>query len=360
MSEMKDMILDVVERMLKENVDKDLVDVVEKGQWSPEVWALFKENGMTVVAVSEENGGAGGDLDDLLNIVRLTGKYAAPIPFTEMTFANYILQYAGLNIVEGLATYIISPEQVLSLENGKLSGTAMNINWARHANHLVTIANSTDGTHLVEVNLNEATISPSANLAGEPRDTVTFNHAPVAQISRVLTVDEIYYMTTLETAFILALMTGAIEKVNELTVQYTKERQQFGRPIHRFQLVQQHIVQLVGETAISVTAFHNVTASLLANNHKNEVAYARLRLEEAITAVATIAHQVHAAIGTTYEHQLHQFTRRLWAWRDEGASSDYWSERIASELLENSGTSLWAYLTDSNTLPTNKGVKKNG
>ena len=85
-----------------------------------------------------------------------------------------------------------------------------------------------------------------------------------------------------------------------------------------------------------------------------DVAYARLRFEEAITTATTIAHQVHAAIGTTYEHQLHQFTRRLWAWRDEGASSDYWRQRIATELLENSGASLWAYLTDSNTLPTNK------
>ena len=57
MSEMKDMILEVVERMLKENVDKDLVDKVEQGEWSPEVWNLFEENGMTVVAISEENGG---------------------------------------------------------------------------------------------------------------------------------------------------------------------------------------------------------------------------------------------------------------------------------------------------------------
>ena len=255
---------------------------------------------------------------------------------------------------------MISPRQAFSIENGKLSGTATNVNWARRANHLVTIANSTDGTHLVEVNLKEATISPSANLAGEPRDTVTFHHAPATQVSDVLTVDEMYYMTTLETAFILALMTGAIEKVNELTVQYTKERQQFGRPIHRFQLVQQHIVQLAGETAISVAAFHNVTAALLANNLKNEVAYARIRFEEAITATATIAHQVHAAIGTTYEHQLHQFTRRLWAWRDEGISSDYWSASVASELLENSDDCLWAYLTDSNTQSTIKGAKRNG
>ena len=70
MSEMKDMIVDVVERMLKENVDKDLVDIVEQGKWAPNVWNLFEENGIPIVAISEENGGAGGDLDDLLNIIR--------------------------------------------------------------------------------------------------------------------------------------------------------------------------------------------------------------------------------------------------------------------------------------------------
>lgn len=351
MSEMKDMILDVVERMLKENIDKDLVDTVEQGKWAPEVWNLFEENGMTIVAVSEENGGAGGDLEDLLNIVRLTGKYAAPIPFMETTLANYLLEYTNLQVVEDLATYMLAANQAFTLEDGKLSGEAIHIHWARHTKHLVTLANSAEGTHLVEVELSQAEITPSTNLASEPRDTVKFHNATVSQVSAVLPFDEIHAMTILETAFQLALMAGAIDKINDLTIQYTKEREQFGRPIHRFRLVQQHIVYLAGETAVALAAFNNVTDALLTDSHTSEVAYARIRFEEAIQAVTTISHQVHAAIGTTHEHSLHQYTRRLWSWRDEGANTSYWTDVVATQLLEISGDSLWAYLTSCSRNP---------
>ncbi|MEG0438686.1 MAG: acyl-CoA dehydrogenase family protein [Solibacillus sp.] len=347
MSEMKDMILDVVERMLKENVDKDLVDIIEQGKWASNLWSLLEENGMTMVATSEANGGAGGDLEDLLNIVRLTGKYAAPIPFSETTFANYLLEQTNLHVANGLATYMLSNTQAFVLEDGKLSGEAIHVPWARHTKHFVTLANSVDGIHLVEIDLGQAEITHYANLAGEPRDTVKFQNAIVSQVSATLSFDEIGTMTTLETAFQLASMTGAIDKINDLTVQYTKEREQFGRPIHRFQLVQQHIVNLAGETAIALAAFNNITDALLNNHQNNEVAYARIRFEEAIQAVATISHQVHAAIGTTHEHALHQYTRRLWAWRDEGANTSYWTDVVATQLLENSGNRLWDYLTDT-------------
>ncbi len=345
MSEMKDMILEVVERMLKENVDKDLVDIVEQGNWLSEVWNLFENNGITIVAISEENGGAGGDLEDLLNIVRLTGKYAAPIPFTETTLANYLLEYTNLQVVSEPATYMLSANQAYTLEDGKLTGEAIHIHWARHTKRLVTLANSAEGIHLVEVDLSQAEITPGTNLASEPRDTVKFQNATVSQISNALSFDEIRTMTILETAFQLALMTGAIDKINDLTVQYTKEREQFGRPIHRFQLVQQHIVNLAGETAVALAAFNNFVDALLTNKHSSEVAYARIRFEETIQAVATISHQVHAAIGTTHEHSLHQYTRRLWSWRDEGKNTAYWTDIVATQLLENSSDSLWAYLT---------------
>lgn len=347
MSEMKDMILDVVERMLKENVDKTVVDVVEQGKWSPYLWNLFVKNGIPIVAISEENGGAGGDLEDLLNIIRLTGKYAAPIPLAETTLANYLLERTNLQVVDGPTTYMLSAGQAYTLEDGKLTGEAVHVPWARHAYHFVTLATSDNGTHLVEIELSQASITPSANLASEPRDTVAFQDAPVAQVSAPLSFDELRMMTTLETAFRLALMTGAIDKINDLTIQYTNEREQFGRPIHRFQLVQQHIVHLAGETAIALAAFNNVADALLTNPNGNEVAYARLRLEEAIQTVATIAHQVHAAIGTTHEHSLHQYTRRLWSWRDEGTSAVDWTDVVATQLLEQSGDSLWAYLTDT-------------
>nr|WP_106779530.1 acyl-CoA dehydrogenase family protein [Lysinibacillus timonensis] len=349
MSEMKDLILDVTERMLKENVSKDLVDILEQGKWSEKLWKLFNENGMTVVAISEKNGGAGGDIDDLLNIVRLTAKYAAPIPLAETTLANILLEYIDLKPTNTLVTFMITDDQSFSIDDQLISGTATNVPWARHAEQLVTLVQGKGGVQLALINLNQATIKDNSNLAGEPRDTVKLNNTQPIYLSPPLGPDQLKHIKKLETAFKLAAITGAIEKVTELTVQYTKEREQFGRPIHRFQLVQQHLVQLAGETAITLTAFNNFTASLLTDNHHNEVAFARLRSEEAIAQVTTIAHQVHAAIGTTHEHPLHHYTRRLWAWRDEGPNSNYWSNLLATDLINNSGDSLWEYLTRTQT-----------
>lgn len=240
---------------------------------------------------------------------------------------------------------MISGNQNFFIEDNRISGAASNIPWARYAEKLLVLVNEVDGPQLVLVELLHADITPSTNLAGEPRDTVVLKNSKIVQVSDILNFEQMHHITKLETAFRLALITGAIEKVNELTVQYTKEREQFGRPIHRFQLVQQHLVQLAGESAVMQAAFNNFTAALLNDSNQNEVAFTCLRAEEAITLAATIGHQVLAAIGTTYEHALQQYTRRLWSWRDEGVHSDYWSDLIATDLLENSGNNLWDYLT---------------
>lgn len=57
-------------------------------------------------------------------------------------------------------------------------------------------------------------------------------------------------MTIAHAAAKNAQIAGEIDKVFDLTVRYSKEREQFGRPIHRFQLVQQHLAQLAGEQTI--------------------------------------------------------------------------------------------------------------
>ncbi|HZG70042.1 MAG TPA: acyl-CoA dehydrogenase family protein [Chondromyces sp.] len=347
MSEMKEMIMNVVEKMFKNNVDKEKVDMVESGLWADDVWKLLKENGMLIVAVSEEAGGAGGDIDDLINVTRLVGKYAVPIPFIETTFANYLLESVNLPIVHDSATYSIDPDQVLTIDGHTVSGTILRAGWGRHVEHLVAFAKSKDGYRLVQLALADTTIKPDANLAGEPRDTIILNNVPIEQVSSALTNEQMKNFISIETALKTALMTGAIEKVNELTVRYTKEREQFGRFIHRFQLVQQHLVYLAGETAITIAGLDNLAAAIVENRLQDEVAYARIRTEEAIQTVTASAHQVHGAIGVTHEHSLHQYTRRLWAWRDEGAGESYWSDEIAQRLLTSTEDDLWAFLTAS-------------
>jgi alkylation response protein AidB-like acyl-CoA dehydrogenase len=58
------------------------------------------------------------------------------------------------------------------------------------------------------------------------------------------------------------------------------------------------------------------------------VAAAEIRTGEAAGKVAEITHQVHGAIGFTYEYSLHRLSRRLWSWRDEFGTESHWSREL--------------------------------
>lgn len=63
-----------------------------------------------------------------------------------------------------------------------------------------------------------------------------------------------------------------------------------------------------------------------------------------VAVVAEIAHQIHGAMGYAHEHQLHHFTRRLWAWRDEFGNKFAWQQRLGQELCERGADGLWDFL----------------
>ncbi|NNN18874.1 MAG: acyl-CoA dehydrogenase, partial [Acidimicrobiaceae bacterium] len=75
-----------------------------------------------------------------------------------------------------------------------------------------------------------------------------------------------------------------------------------------------------------------------------EVAAANATASRAASEVAAYAHQVHAAVGMTQEYQLHHFTRRLWAWRQEWGSERYWSEMLGRQVVVGGADSLWAHV----------------
>ena len=66
---------------------------------------------------------------------------------------------------------------------------------------------------------------------------------------------------------------------------------------------------------------------------------------DAVDRATSIAHQVHGAIGFTYEHSLHFATRRLWAWRSEFGSDAFWAEELGGAALARGADALWPDLT---------------
>jgi len=148
-----------------------------------------------------------------------------------------------------------------------------------------------------------------------------------------------------------ASMAGALQGVLETTVQFANDRVQFGKPIGRYQAIQQQLALLAGDVAAS-----RVAAIVAANDAPSSTrpasaqavfsaAVAKARVGESATRGTSIAHQVHGAIGFTHEHQLHFATRRLWAWREEFGSDAWWAERLGQAAIQSAAAGFWPALT---------------
>ena len=147
--------------------------------------------------------------------------------------------------------------------------------------------------------------------------------------------------------FRAAQMAGAMEAALELSTRYANDRIQFGRPIARFQVIQQQLALLAEQTAAASVAVESAAIAVAADRPLSAlaVAAAKIRAGEAAGKVAEIAHQVHGAIGFTHEHSLHRLTRRLWTWRDEFGTESYWSRELGKTVMTAGAEALWPAIT---------------
>ena len=106
-------------------------------------------------------------------------------------------------------------------------------------------------------------------------------------------------------------MLGGADAVVEMTVEYAKQRTQFGRPVGTFQAVQHHCANMAtdveGCRQIAYQAAWKISEGEPA---EREVAMAKAWVSAAYQRVSNLAHQCHGAIGFTKEHDLQLYTRR--------------------------------------------------
>jgi acyl-CoA dehydrogenase len=188
-----------------------------------------------------------------------------------------------------------------------------------------------------------ASVDEDANLAREPRDTLTFRAARAAAAAPAdVPADVVHLHGAMARA---AQMAGALEACLQQAVQYATERKQFGKPIGSFQAIQQNLAVLAGHVAASGIAAEAAFRAAERGDARFEIACAKIRVGEAAGIGAGIAHQTHGAIGFTYEHALHFATRRLWSWRAEFGSESAWARSLGHAVAARGADALWADLT---------------
>ncbi len=340
--ETRDMLLDTAGRFFTERSGKDVVNGVEKGVWPADFWQEIEEMGLPLIAVPEDKGGAGGTLGDMMALLRLAGSHAVPVPLAETALGNLLIASAGGTPASSPAALVLGK---LRLAGGRISGRVERVPFAGVADRFVAVV----GGVLVVVAKANAKVTPKPSPAGEPYGMVSFDNA-VCEFAAVSGATE---ERALELAALMRAMqmAGAADRVLATTVEYSKQRVQFGRSISTFQAIQHMLAELASCVAATIAsaeaAARDADEGGLADGGHFSIAAAKTQASDFAQRIAAIAHQSMGAMGFTHEHILHHYTRRLWVWRRDFGSESFWGTKIGEAYAKAGPQALWSSLSTS-------------
>jgi alkylation response protein AidB-like acyl-CoA dehydrogenase len=340
-------VIETAERIFRDLADPQSVNSATDSAWRAPLWEALEESGLTRAWLSDDLGGAGASMADGFAVMRAAGAAAVSVPVAETLIAAWLLGRAGLEVPDGAMT--IAPARdgdAITIDgDDRLTGSARAVPFAAEADHLAVLAGGT----VALVATSDCRIAEGVNSAGDACNEVTFDGARAllqASVSDTIC-DELMMLGATARS---VQMSGALEAVLDITVEYAGERVAFGRPIARFQAVQHECAKLATETAAAMAAA-GAAADALGDGDRFddrlffEVASAKIRVCEAARDGAAIAHQVHGAIGFTQEHILHRYTQRLLAWRDDFGAESRWAARLGSMVAAAGADALWPTMT---------------
>ena len=351
MSEQKAILEESVTRLFGDLVTRDALTEAENGTWPAALWTALEENGLTQPLTPEDRGGVGASWDEIFVMLRAAGYIAAPVPLAETILAGWLLAEAGLEVPAGPLT-VAHRGQAHGLRvvrhggEWRISGRIAAVPFGRHAGHVVAIAEADGGLRPAVAAVADAAVTHDLNMAREPRDTLIFDAARAEIGKPVPASGDGDALMTYGAMARGAQIAGACEKALAEAVQYAQDRVQFGRPIGKFQAIQHQLAALAARSAQATMAAAAAFRAADRGDPRFEAACAKIVAGEAAGLAAAVSHQVHGAIGFTYEHALHFSTRRLWSWRAEFGAEGFWAEELGRRTAARGPESLWTDLTE--------------
>ena len=298
------------------------------------LWQKLEKTGFTSLLLAEAAGGFGGSFRDVATVLRLAGQYGLATPLAEAILAAHLLDKAGMALPEGLVT--LAPRVEGHLEGKLFSGTLRAVPWGESA---VMVLAELEGQLILVPRHAASAVTTTANPAGEPRARLGFDHVPVEVAPAC---GDLLRLGAFSRSCLIA---GALDGALARSIEYANARIQFGKPIGRFQVVQQELAVFAEEAAAVNCAAEAAALALDRGDGIFEIACAKLRASTAAAVGVATAHQVHGAIGFTAELGLHHLTRRLTAWSGEFGNARLWAEELGGMVAALGAEQLWGELT---------------
>lgn len=336
-------------------------------RWQPQVWKSFAEElGILAAPLPEDRGGLGGGAEEVLVICEVLGRHLVVEPFIgTVVLGGGLLRRSNAEVAGDLIGGIASGDVVtgfaaLEPTSGQsfhsvqttarrdgpdwvLDGEKIVVSDAPLATHVIVSARTsgkvadTSGLTLFVVPFDPA--APAQGIEAHHYRTIDDHHASDLVISglrvpdsaRISELDQAWPLIEAAldeaTAATVAEAVGMLRKVLADTVEYTKQRQQFGVAISNFQALQHRMVDMHIEVEQSVAASYLASLNLEGPRRARAVSAAKATIARAARLVGQEAVQLHGGMGMTEELAIGHYFKRLTVIESEFGNRDFHTAR---------------------------------
>ena len=368
LNEAQQMLKNSAREFLDSECTSDYVRAMEEDErgYTAEMWQKIAEQGWLGLMFPEEYGGFGLNFMDLSILLEETGRVMLPGPlFSTVLMGGMSILNAGSEeqkkellpqIAEGqliVTLALTEPTASWDPQGIQTVATAVEDGWMingiklfvpnAHVSDTFVVAARTGeedmdvSLFLVDRNANGVSETLLKTIASDRQSEIVLEDVKVPSSALLGNINEgwgtIKRVLDLGAVGKCAEMVGGSQEVLDMTVEYVKQRTQFGRPIGSFQAIQHHCANMAtdveGSRYITYQAAWHLSEDLPSDQ---EVAMAKAYVSDAYRKVCALGHQCHGAIGFTKEHNMQLYSRRAKAAELAFGDSGYHLENVARNL----------------------------
>jgi alkylation response protein AidB-like acyl-CoA dehydrogenase len=364
---LKNFARDFLEKECPEKYVRDMEDDLRG--YSPEIWAKMAEQGWQGLIIPEQYGGAGFTLLDLVVLLEEFGRALVPGPFistvaggaipileggSEAQKQEYLPRIASgelimtLAFTEPSASFEADGVAATAARDGDqyvLNGTKLFIQDANVANLMVVVARRPGSTGeggisllLVDTQSPGVSIETLKTIASDKQCEVKLENVRVPAANLIgeegrgweIMQRVILKATVAECAYLV----GLAQMDFEISVNYAKERVQFGRPIGSFQAIQHKAADMVTDVDGARFIMYRAAWAVAEGEPDAElqVHMAKAWCSDATRRVVAHGQQIHGGIGFTKDYKIQLFFRRQKRSELMWGDGDYHREKVADAL----------------------------
>jgi alkylation response protein AidB-like acyl-CoA dehydrogenase len=369
-TEEQDLLRETVRNLCERHCPPEAVRKLEDDPigYSESFWKQLAELGLLGVTLPEEYGGAGLSMIDAAVVYEEIGRALAPSPHfvSSILGAGALLAAGSKEQKKELLPKIASGEEILTPawlepegsyrpkgvrlcatpdgDGCRLSGVKRHVLFAAAATRLIVLARTGDseteiGLFLVDPKAPGVRLTQQMSLASDTQYQVELDDVRVSIADRIGAEESGWaaWNAVMHDGAILAAAQaiGGAERALEMTVEYSKERQQFDKPLAAFQALSHYMAD--GATAVDggkTLVYEAAWARSEGRSVRRLAPMAKLFACQAFRDVTAMAEQIHGGMGFTIDYDIQLYFRRAKQLQLSWWDSRHCEDLIAADVLD--------------------------